>query len=158
MLNPAKGQKIYQGFREGGPSTPTLVTVREHGKPTHALVHVVVHSPSGLEWGFAGSGPSDLALSILTDHFGEDPEEVQASRRVSWAKPTKAGELHQPFKSAFVARWGDRWALTSGEIGTWLTSLGAADGLRRYAARKAQYDERVAEEARYAEQEGIRYE
>jgi hypothetical protein len=28
--------------------------------------HVVRHSPTGYEWGYGGSGPADLALSILT--------------------------------------------------------------------------------------------
>lgn len=31
------------------------------------LLHVVKHSPTGLEWGYAGSGPADLARSILLD-------------------------------------------------------------------------------------------
>lgn len=34
------------------------------------LNHVVRHSPSGVEWGYSGSGPADLALSILTDALG----------------------------------------------------------------------------------------
>jgi hypothetical protein len=33
--------------------------------------HVVKHSPTGIEWGYGGSGPADLALSILTWAVGE---------------------------------------------------------------------------------------
>jgi len=29
------------------------------------LEHVVRHSPTGMEWGYNGSGPADLALSIV---------------------------------------------------------------------------------------------
>jgi len=32
--------------------------------------HVQRHSPDGFEWGYEGSGPADLALSILTLAFG----------------------------------------------------------------------------------------
>lgn len=34
------------------------------------LVHRVRHSPTGMNWGYGGSGPADLALSILWDHTG----------------------------------------------------------------------------------------
>ena len=30
------------------------------------------HSPTGLEWGYRGSGPSQTALAILSDHFDDD--------------------------------------------------------------------------------------
>lgn len=32
---------------------------------------VVNHSPTGFAWGYAGSGPSQLALAILLDHLGD---------------------------------------------------------------------------------------
>ena len=34
------------------------------------LEHVECHSPTGYEWGYGGSGPADLALSILCDRIG----------------------------------------------------------------------------------------
>ena len=34
------------------------------------LKHIVRHSPTGLEFGYGGSGPADTALSILTDLLG----------------------------------------------------------------------------------------
>jgi hypothetical protein len=39
------------------------------------LQHVVRHSPTGIEWGYGGSGPSDLALSVLTALAGADAAE-----------------------------------------------------------------------------------
>lgn len=36
------------------------------------LPHLVRHSPTGFEWGYAGSGPADLARSIAGDHMGVD--------------------------------------------------------------------------------------
>lgn len=37
------------------------------------LLHRGVHSPEGFEWGYAGSGPADLAYSILLTEIGEQP-------------------------------------------------------------------------------------
>ena len=39
------------------------------------LGHVVRHSPTGIEWGYGGSGPSDLALSVLTAVVGTEAAE-----------------------------------------------------------------------------------
>lgn len=47
----------------------------------------VKHSPSGMEWGYGGSGPADFALNILALFVGLE----------------KAEELYQEFKSRFVA-------------------------------------------------------
>ena len=32
--------------------------------------HIVRHSPTGMTWGYGGSGPADLALSLLTAVVG----------------------------------------------------------------------------------------
>lgn len=46
------------------------------------------HSPDGFEWGYAGSGPAQLALAILLDYTGD--EALALSR-------------YQEFKSAIIA-------------------------------------------------------
>ncbi len=76
------------------------------------LRHVVRHSPTGFEWGYAGSGPADLALSILLD-FTRDED--------------LAHRLHQDFKFTFVCRFpADKWTLAGADILTWLREHGAA--------------------------------
>ena len=45
------------------------------------------HSPTGFEWGYSGSGPSDLALNILSCFIGGE----------------EAFKLHQDFKREFIA-------------------------------------------------------
>ena len=37
---------------------------------TEGVAHVVWHSPTGLEYWYGGSGPADLALSLLALWFG----------------------------------------------------------------------------------------
>jgi len=51
------------------------------------LRHVVRHSPDGFEWGYAGSGPADLAFSILCDLLPE----------------SEAEQLYQDFKWDVIA-------------------------------------------------------
>jgi hypothetical protein len=48
------------------------------------------HSPTGLEWSYAGSGPAQTALALLADATGDD--------RLAVA-------LHQDFKFKFVSRF-----------------------------------------------------
>lgn len=60
-------QRVIVGHRTPA-GTDVLVT-----GPTfdRRLRHVVRHSPTGLEWGYGGSGPSDLARSILLEVLGD---------------------------------------------------------------------------------------
>jgi hypothetical protein len=49
------------------------VRIIAHDKQTgdrYELPHIVRHSPAGMEWGYAGSGPADLARSLLIDALG----------------------------------------------------------------------------------------
>ena len=64
--------KIYKGKRIKTPGDlyPYGIKVTVNNKP---LKHRVYHSPTGFEWGFEGSGPADLARSILWDHLGKEP-------------------------------------------------------------------------------------
>jgi hypothetical protein len=94
--------KIYRGKRlkpEEGTGSDVEVTV--NGKP---LKHRVYHSPTGFNFGYGGSGPADLARSILWDLIGMEPYPG----------------LYQEFKFAFVMGWGDEWKITSGEIRKWM--------------------------------------
>lgn len=61
--------KAYKGNRSGD---EFVFTVEENGK-TAPLKHVVRHSPTGLSFGYMGSGCADLALSILVDMIGWSP-------------------------------------------------------------------------------------
>jgi hypothetical protein len=73
-----------------------------------AVVHQVRHSPDGYETGYGGSGPADLALSILADFYGD----VEAAWRG-----------HQSFKWRFIAprklAVGERYTITGPEIAAW---------------------------------------
>lgn len=42
----------------------------EQGGERWPLRHIMYHSPTGFEWGYGGSGPADLARSILANVAG----------------------------------------------------------------------------------------
>lgn len=114
--------KIYQAQRQS--SDPLAVggcqvLVLSNGAndlPARPLHHVKRHSPTGFEWGYGGSGPADLALSILADHLGERP-----TRRQLRHGTFKAWGLHQAFKLDIIAT-ADRadFTITSQQIDEWL--------------------------------------
>lgn len=93
--------KVYRGKRLGPAEKLSPVEVTVDGVP---LKHRVKHSPTGFEWGYLGSGPADLALSILWDFLGKEPRQIEYMR----------------FKENFVAGWKDEWQITGEEIGCWL--------------------------------------
>ncbi len=89
--------KIYQGAR-----TPQGVQVTVNGAPLDPRYELRQHSTSGFEWGYEGSGPRQLALAILADHFGDS---------------AKAIDRHSLFMEVVVAELeGDAWTLTGDQI------------------------------------------
>ncbi len=100
--------KIYRGYSDqGGASGAVSLVVYEEGQEPYRLRHMIVHSPSGMSWGYHGSGAADLALSILADYLGEtatipmhERYDHAIARRI---EETGAWLLHQEFKRDFVA-------------------------------------------------------
>lgn len=71
------------------PFTGDVVVRREGNKKYMNIAQTIVqHSPTGLEWGYGGSGPADFALNILY-HFTNDRKFAE--------------RYHQDFKFQFVA-------------------------------------------------------
>lgn len=107
--------KHYSGRREG---YAVIVTVDGRRlNPRHDLWN---HSPDGFEWGYAGSGPAQLALALLADHCQNDE---------------RALNLYQRFKWAVVAELPHReWILISEDIEAVLRSLREHEPLLEGAA------------------------
>jgi len=66
----------------------------------HLVVH---HSPDGFEFGYAGSGPADLALNVCQvylNSIGYHGEQTQCYDGKCWSL---AWVLHQDFKRQFIA-------------------------------------------------------
>ena len=82
-------------------------TVTIDGRPLDwkASLALCNHSPTGIEWGYLGSGPAQLALALLL----QIADEATALR------------FYQHFKDGVIARIAaDRWALTITDVLDWL--------------------------------------
>ena len=96
------------------------------GPSWRLLSHCNLHSPTGFEIGFAGSGPADTAASILADYFEENAHSVErAWRGRSNGRPSIAVKLHQAFKFEVIAgiglEPGEVHTLEESSIAAWLT-------------------------------------
>lgn len=60
-------RQSYRYFNPGAESEPDIALTRDADGTARASVphRFIVHSPSGFEWGYGGSGPAELALNIL---------------------------------------------------------------------------------------------
>lgn len=70
---------------------------------TNVPVTVICHSPSGYEWGYRGSGPSDLALNILNWLVPPGADGMEPVRCWNGACSRTAWALHHDFKESFLA-------------------------------------------------------
>ena len=106
---------IQTSVRDGYAGERTLsgpVVVRIRDGLQEPLRHIVHHSPTGFEWGYGGSGPADLAYSILADAIGEKD----------------AARLYQSFKWEYVSGWDRRWEISLDEIRRWVQSRTGGEG------------------------------
>lgn len=83
----------------------------------HLVIH---HSPDGYEFGYAGSGPADLALNICQMYLNITGYEGEKCKCYDGKCFNLAWSLHQEFKRAFIAnapRTGTR--IPFGVIDAW---------------------------------------
>lgn len=62
--------------------------------PRHDLAN---HSPTGLSWGYSGSGPTQCALAILADALGDDARAVRLYQRFK-EREIATRNREQPFE------------------------------------------------------------
>ena len=94
--------KLYEGIR-----TENEATVTVDGRPLDMRLDLRMHADRP-EWGYAGSGPAQLALALLADAVGDE----------------EAMEHHQKFKRNVVAGLKrERWELTQAAIRSWIGDL-----------------------------------
>jgi len=124
--SPGSYFKVYRGYRgtwDGSVyvEAQRINTLKQPMGETTRLRHLVFHSPSGFGWGYAGSGPADLALSILADYFGEYEQLVGEYQVLTYGHDSRTVGLHQMFKQDFLANIQDNtWEINSLDIEKWL--------------------------------------
>jgi hypothetical protein len=84
------------------------------GRPLNPRLDLRNHSPSGLAWGYSGSGPAQLALAILADCVGDE----------------EAQKYYQYFKAAIIARLpkDEPWESTEEQVRDALQKVREARG------------------------------
>lgn len=133
----------YHGRRADDGKREIIVHYPERGF-RGPLRHVVRHSPAGMDWGYRGAGPADLARSLLIHALGTDARcrQCKGTRRVVWTgdgprpfHPDRAAFYaphavarcpscddgyrplpYQDFKDEYVAGWSDCWRVGQVEI------------------------------------------
>lgn len=103
--------KVYHGIRNNttdGIKVTVTVPSKRLGKSNFTTsklnprLDLINHSPTGMNWGYAGSGPAQLALALLADVLKDDDRAIH---------------LHQRFKFKLITRLKtDEWKLTEREI------------------------------------------
>jgi hypothetical protein len=76
--------KRYRGTRN---EEGCEVVVLEEGKPPRPLdprLDLRNHSPTGVEWGYGGSGPAQLALALAADVLGDDEKAMSVYQRLKF--------------------------------------------------------------------------
>lgn len=104
--------KTYVGIADG-PGCEWDVRVKEEGKRTRALpwkLNLVSHSPTGLAWGYGGSGPAQLALALLFDVTRNKKLAIDAHMDFKWAvvaKLPKDEGFEMPEEA--IRKWVNAW-------------------------------------------------
>ena len=121
------------------------------GEPLGPLPHYIKDSPEGYGWGYIGTGPSDLARSILvavlgrgarcttcggTGRIRDSAGDADDARNVEQPNPTRLTRCPRctdgvdtpwvdRFRREYVARWpiDQPWRIAAGEIRAWLADL-----------------------------------
>lgn len=96
--------KIYIGTRSiHNDCCSVLVDDGLKHKPLKTRLDLRKHSPTGFEWGYAGSGPAQLALALLADALGDDE---------------RALKLYQTFKFAHISTMlrNQNWTMSEDHI------------------------------------------
>ena len=102
---------LFRGERL--PHDPRVVTLDGLPLRIDPSLRLRRHSLTGFEWGYGGSGPSQLALAILLEVTG----------------PDTALRHYQQFKREIVAHLSnERWAMPSSDVTAWLATASVTEG------------------------------
>ena len=103
----------YHVLRRNG-----VVGCEVHKDRIETLHSIGLHSSDGFEMGYEGSGPSDLALTILCNYLGlsPDPEPFKSDESEMGDLHLMAWSLHHAFKRRFIEPHHNNVRITSEQI------------------------------------------
>lgn len=110
------------------PAYGDIICVRGPGVDeyrTNCPLRVKHHSPTGIAWGYAGSGPADLALNVLDVYLPTNwrvpgskgrPKERTTQVWSGHFVSDEAFNLHQEFKRRFIVGMPEEGGVIPGDI------------------------------------------
>ncbi|WP_248895330.1 DUF6166 domain-containing protein [Haloplanus halobius] len=102
--SPTAKNTVYRGHRDPAAPVGEEVEVTADGEPLDCRYDLLSASPSGLEFGYGGSGPAQLAVAMLAHAFDDE----------------FACEYYQRFKHEVVANLPEEgWTLTKTDLDEW---------------------------------------
>ena len=93
-----------------------MVEVVDGDGPRRLLTHHVQHSPTGYSWGYAGSGPAELAKDMLWDFLGACPAPPVYQRFKFQVIALLPGEAGFEIDARDLFAWIDRFVAAGGEV------------------------------------------
>lgn len=123
----------YEGERMYGETR--VYVVHDDGRRGRLEHRIFCHSAGGFDWGYGGSGPSELALNLLAHALGDEStcprckgtRRYRASRCFECAGVGVADPVwraHQDFKWAFIAGLPEnRWSLERSDVLEWWSRI-----------------------------------
>lgn len=105
---------VYKGTRpigEAGGPCSVMVYENSGAKPLPPCNEIRNHSPDGFNWGYAGSGPAQLALAIMCHHTKDEGFAQRLYRAYMWDVISHIST--------------DEWAITGPSVQRWLTKNAA---------------------------------
>lgn len=95
--DPSEADVWYHGYGRGGGAGGRIIAIEDStGQPAGVVQHITRHSPTGMTWGYHGSGPADTARSLLLAALGDDARcrDCQGTGKVTYNP--EAGEEPPP--------------------------------------------------------------
>jgi hypothetical protein len=108
----AQGSRVFRGATTARPVAVHLVFA--DGEPMRLRLELDGGSPTGLAWGYSGSGPWQLALALLVETYGAEALGFGSTMR----REQDARELVSAFRTEVVAKLahGTGWTMTPDEV------------------------------------------
>lgn len=110
---------IYKGMRIDG-DAQVLVMTDKTMQPLPVRLDVIEHSPDGFEWGYAGSGPAQLAMALCIDALGGNEPGAHAGII------SRARTVYHRFMVEHLSQLpgprvhNDEWSFTGNQVRQWI--------------------------------------
>lgn len=74
-------ERVYEGRRGADGSAQVYYLEGNERWPLPLRLDLANKSPTGFNWGYAGSGPAQLAIALLADALGDDAKALRCAEK-----------------------------------------------------------------------------